>query len=281
MSKETVKRDILGKVFKPRDKDSHKGDFGYILIVGGNECYSGAPALAGMAAYRTGCDLVTICAPKRAADIAAGFSPSIVTCPLEGSRLVPRHEEIIIKAAERFDVLLLGNGAGDESDTIELFKKLIRNLDLPMIIDADALKAVASVKEEIINKNIILTPHIKEFEILTGQSISNLNKQEKIKVVQEAASELNSVILLKGPEDIISNGRKTVINKTGSPYMSVGGTGDVLAGICAALVALNGNLFDSAQAGAYICGKAGEIVAKKIGPSLIPEDIITEIKNVH
>lgn len=261
MNIQTTKQGQLKKLYKPRKKDAKKGDFGYILIVGGSECYSGAPALSAMAAYGAGSDLVTICAPKRAADIAAGFSPSIITCPLKGEKLSPEHENIILDTSHKYDVLLLGPGAGKNTKTSKLFKTLLLKTDLPTVIDADALQAVD--KNNLVNKKTILTPHLGEFKKLTGENLKKLKIEEKARKVKKAAKNLNTVILLKGPEDIISDGKNTAINKTGSAYMSVGGTGDILAGICAGMLARRTPPFWAAQAGAYLSGKAGEKAGKE------------------
>jgi NAD(P)H-hydrate epimerase len=275
---QTVQKNTLEEIYKPRKKDAHKGDFGYVLIVGGDKCFSGAPALAGLGALKAGSDLATIFAPKRAADIAAGFSPSIITCPLSGDYLQPEHRKTILEFSSKYDVLLLGNGAGKKEETRKLFKQIIKKTELPLVLDADALKAAKGLEGEFENREVILTPHKKEFKTLTGKDLTA--KEENASTVKKEAQKLQATILLKGPKDIISNGEKIAINGTGTPYMSKGGTGDVLAGICASLLGHDLNAYKAAKASAYISGKAGEIATSMLGEALMAEDVLRMVEKV-
>lgn len=276
METRTVRNKILKEIYKPRQKDTHKGDFGYVLIVGGNKCFSGAPALAGLGALKAGSDLATIFAPKRAADIAAGFSPSLITCPLSGDYLQPEHRETILKYSSKYDVLLLGNGAGEKEKTQKLFKQIIKETELPLVLDADALKAAKGLEEELKDREVILTPHKKEFEELAGKDLTE--KEEVATLVKEEAQKLNSTILLKAPKDIISNGEKVAKNNTGNPYMSTGGTGDVLAGITASLLGRGLGAYKAAKGSAYISGRAGEIASSMHKESLMAEDLVRMVE---
>ena len=130
------------------------------------------------------------------------------------------------------------------------------------------------------NNQAVITPNANEFLALTGKNLSGLSLEEKSAIVQEEASKINAVILLKGAIDIISNGKETFIDETGSPYMTVGGTGDTLAGICGAFLAMGFESFIAAKAASFINGKAGELSAKKFGPSMTAIDLIEEIVNV-
>lgn len=278
MKTKTTSQEILKEVYPQRKKDAHKGDFGYVLIVGGDKCFSGAPALAGLGALKTGSDLTTIFAPKRAADIAAGFSPSIITCPLSGDYLQPEHKETILEFSSKYDVLLLGNGAGEKESSQKLFTQIIKETNLPLVLDADGLKAAKGLEDKFQNRKVILTPHKKEFKTLTGKDITA--KEEIASIVKKEAQKLETTILLKGPKDIISNGEKIAINETGTPYMSKGGTGDVLAGICASLLGRDLNAYTAAKASAYISGKAGEIATSMLGEALMAEDVLRMIEKV-
>lgn len=271
MNTESVDSKILENIYPPREDDAHKGDFGYVLIVGGDKCFSGAPALAGLGALKAGSDLATIFAPKRAADIAAGFSPSLITCPLSGNYLQPKHKETILEHLSKYDAMLLGNGGGEKKETQKLFKQLIKATDLPLVLDADALKAAKGLEGELKKREVILTPHKKEFERLSGKDLTK--KEETIPTVKKEAEKYNATILLKGPKDIISSGEKTALNKGGTPYMSKGGTGDVLAGICASLLGRDQSAFKAAKASAYISGRAGEIASSMLEESLMAEDV--------
>ncbi len=264
-------KELLEKIYRKRPPQSHKGDFGRVLVIGGSKRYTGAPALAAMAAYKAGSDLVTIAAPRRAADIAASFSPNIITYPLDGDFLKKTHYKELKALIDSADSLLIGNGLGEGGKAA---KPLIQKIKKPIVIDADALKYIPKRSS---SKSIILTPHAREFEIMTGIKIKSLSEKEKTKAVKRAAAFFGATILLKGHADIISNGKAVYLNRTGNPYMTKGGTGDTLAGICAALLARGVNPLEAAYAAAYINGSAGDFAAEKHGEGMLATDVIEEI----
>lgn len=266
-------------IYPKRQKWIHKGDNGYVLIIGGSREYSGSPVFNAMAALKTGADLITIVGPKRAMDIAATFAPDIITYPLEGNDLRSEHLPEILKMAKKFNSLIIGCGLSRNEETYKTIREIIKNVDLPMVIDAEAIRAIAQEREIIKNKIVILTPHAREFKILTGEEVKPEKRDRKEKV-RKWASHLNSVILLKGYLDIISDGKKIAINKTGSPLMTKGGFGDTLSGICGALLARKIECFKAAQIAAYINGRAGELAAKIYGESVLASNIFTFIPGV-
>ncbi len=152
--------------------------------------------------------------------------------------------------------------------------------EVPAVIDADAIHAVGKKPEVVSGKNFLITPHTYEFYILTGKEVSKLSEEEKIKVVEAEAKRLQTTILLKGAIDIISDGKEVALSKTGSPFMTKGGTGDTLAGIAGALIARGIPIFEAAQAAAFINGLAGESAARKFGESLMATDLIEAIPEV-
>ena len=280
-----IKNNILKKVYKIRSKKSHKGDYGKLLIIGGNEKYTGAPvlnSLSAISAYKTGTDIVELIAPKRAADIAAGFSPDIITYPLTGRYISKRHLNKILEETKDKTAFVIGGGIGKKQETLNTIREFLSKVSIKGVIDAEAIHSISP--EKIKNKKtdlskFIITPHEKEFEILTGKKIlKDFSLKKKIALIQQQAKKLNTTILLKGPTDIISDGEKTAINKTGNPYMTKAGTGDVLAGIIGSLIAQKNSLFDSACAGAYINGKSAEKTKKKI--SLTASDLIKSIEKI-
>ncbi len=276
---EVVKKEVLKKVFPERKKSTHKYDYGHLLVIGGSDLYSGSPALVGTAALaslRTGVDLITIAAPRRAATIIASFAPDLITYPLEGNFLDKKHLKTLLKLTEGKMAVVIGNGLERRKETLSTINEFLKKIKLPCVIDADAIHAVSKNKK-VIRENFIITPHQQEFYILTNIKIINKPLKEKIKIVKESASKLKTTILLKGNPDIISNGKQIAINKTGNVYLTKGGTGDTLAGICGSLLAQNNKPFESACAAAYINGKAGDIVAKNYKQSLIASDIIKAI----
>ncbi len=280
-------KDILKKIYKPRPADSKKYDFGLLLVIGGSDFYSGSPALSAMAAFRSGADMVRIISPKRAADIIASFSPNLAAYPLDGKWLTKHDLAVLLsmtesaKAASRNNAaVVIGGGIGRTEETQEAILEYLSQAQIPSVIDADAIHAVGKNPEIVSGKNFLITPHPYEFFVLTGRDIRELSDEEKIKAVQEEAARLKTTILLKGKLDIISDGKEAVIDKVGTPYMTVGGCGDALAGICGALMARGVNPFLAAQAGAYVNGKAGEIAAKKRGEGMTALDLIEAIPEV-
>ena len=282
-----VSKETLKNIYKPRSLDSKKYDFGLLTVIGGSDFYSGSPALSALAAFRAGVDMVRIIAPKRAADIIASFSPNLAAYPLDDKWLNKKHLAILISMTESAKAVARGNtatviggGMGRTEETQEAIREYLEQVQVPVVIDADAIHAVGKSPEIISGKNFLITPHSYEFFVLTGKEIHNLPDEKKVRMVQEEAARLATTIVLKGKVDIISNGREVAIDKIGTPYMTVGGCGDVMAGICGALLARGVNAFEAAQAGAYINGRAGEIASKKFGEGMTATDLIEAIPEV-
>ncbi|MBU0898444.1 MAG: NAD(P)H-hydrate dehydratase [Nanoarchaeota archaeon] len=270
---------FVKSLYKKRDLWCHKGDFGKLLIIGGNKKYSGSPALAAMAAYRAGVDLVTVAAPRRVADIIASFSPNIITYPLTGDVLSTTHLKTLLELTNSADAVVIGGGLGTEQPTIKLIQSFLAKTEKPCVLDADALHAVANNKK-LIKKNFILTPHVKEFFTLTGKNLHKSTMQEKEEITEDHALKLGATIILKGHIDIISGSKGTTINNTGSVYMTKGGTGDTLAGICGALLARGVDSEDAAAAAAYINGSAGALAAREYGEGMLATDLLERIPSV-
>jgi NAD(P)H-hydrate epimerase len=272
---QTVTIDFVKKVYPSREKWSHKGDHGRLLIIGGSRRYKGAPALAGLAALRTGADLAVIAAPESAADIISGFSPNLITEPLEGDYINTGNLEKLVALAKKFDAVVIGNGMGRMANTQETLIKLLHALEKPCVLDADALHLIHDSKK-LLRPGWIITPHISEFYSMTGENPGN-RLQARITGAEKFGSKFKATVLLKGYKDVISDGKNTLINSTGNPYMTVGGTGDVLAGICGALLAMGIKSIEAASAAAYISGKAGDLAVEESGPGLLATDVIEKI----
>jgi hydroxyethylthiazole kinase-like uncharacterized protein yjeF len=274
-----VDKNILKKVYKKRDSWSHKGQYGKLVVISGSKRHTGSPCFVGLSAYKAGCDLVYIAAPERAADVAANFSPVLITEPLEGDKLKRKHIKKILSLIKevRATALAIGPGLWRDKETFNAITELIEKIDLPMVIDADAIRAISRKKNILKEKNCVLTPHADEFRELTGIKVGNID--QRIKSVNSEAK-INNIILLKGNVDVISDGEKLILNKTGSPFMTKGGCGDTLTGICGAFLARGIDKFTAACAAAYVNGKAGELAAKKYGESLLPLDLIENIHKV-
>ena len=276
-------------------KTSHKGDNGIVLLIGGSKEYVGAIALAGIAALRSGCDLRYIAAPEKVAFAINKLYPDLITIKLKGDFLQPQHLKEIEEYIEKADVVLVGNGMGLKSKQflLNLNKKYQKKLK---VYDADALKFLNLNQVN----NSILTPHLKEFEYLLKNSLTASEQKtflKKILFTDKKPMELiflddknmkllqkklkNNVILLKGKTDTIISKNKIDYNKVHNEGMTKGGTGDVLAGICAGFLAQTKNLFYSAKQAAYINGTIGNILLKKHkGYSFLASDMVNEISKV-
>jgi NAD(P)H-hydrate epimerase len=269
-----------GDVFlasKKRSPNAHKGDHGSLLVIGGSEIFSGAPALAAMAAYATGVDIVYVSAPESVASVIAGFSPSLITVKLKGSRLNSRNAEKLSALHGKIDAVVIGPGLGLHPDTQEAVVEIVEEFErqeTPVLIDADALKSYPVRRE--IATDAVFTPHSREFEILTGNLPSGTLK-ERGETVRKEAARLGATILLKGNIDIVSDGSRTRFNQTGNPGMTVGGTGDVLSGIAGAFLAQGIMPLQSAVAAAFINGVAGSMVVSEKGYHMDPRNLLEKI----
>jgi len=274
----TVDGSILREVYKERPAWSHKGDFGRLLVIGGSKIYTGSPGLVAygaMAALRAGTDLVRIAAPARAADIAAKFSPNLITEPFDGDYFTTKHLKRIMELVKEYDAVAIGPGLGLEKETQKFVTRFVDGIRKPCVVDADALKALRNRK---LLYNFLLTPHGYEFYHMTGDK-PKYDITGRAELVKKHAKKTGAIILLKGAIDIISDGKQTALNRTGNPYMTVGGTGDVLTGICGALLAQKVHPFKAACAAAYMNGLAGDIAAKEKRP-IVATDVIEKIPEV-
>ncbi len=271
-----VDKDIVKRLFPKRTEWCHKGDFGKVLIIGGSEKFTGAPALSAMAALRTGSDLTMIAAPERAADTEASLSPNLITVPFPGPFLKESHATEIIRLIDKVQAVLIGPGLGIEEETLNLVSTLIKAIDKPCVIDADGLKAI---KEKKLGKNFIITPHEGEFKYLIGEK-PDMEPNRRLSEVQAFAKKIGCTVVLKSHVDVISDGEKIAVNETGSPYMTKGGTGDVLSGIIVSLLGRKIEIFDAACGGAFISGAAGEVASQRAGEGLLATDVIDSIPTI-
>lgn len=273
---------------KNRDEKSHKGNNGRLLIVGGSKDYSGAPAIAGMAAIGAGCDLVYIATPEKSAEAIKSTSPDLIVKSLEGDKLSLSHSSEILELADSVDAVILGPGAGIDEDTGKLFNVLVSKIKKPIVLDADALK---QVKLRLIDnrENIILTPHLFEFKSffnvgsdlkLDIDSYDFEKVDENITEFQKITRQIKGTVIVKGQYDLVLSGTRFRINKSGNPGMTVGGTGDALAGICGSLLTQDLSSFDSASLGAFINGLAGDEAYNVRGNGFSATDLVSYIGNV-
>jgi len=274
-----------------RRNDSRKGDNGYVLAVGGSKDFVGAITLAGLAALRSGCDLVKIIAPEKVAWAINCYSPDLVTQKIDGEYIKSGHFKIVKKQMEKFDVLLIGNGIGLSNETRKFCKKTIREIKKFKVIDADAIKSISMNDCE----NSIITPHAKELEYFLDNSKINKTKIKKIinekniikksNIIKKTAQKFlnkSNIILLKGKIDIIISIKNILYNKAGNAGMTKGGTGDVLAGLCAGFLAQSKDLLQSAVNAAYFNGLVGDVLLKKKkGFAYLASDMVEELTRIR
>ncbi|MBI2232595.1 MAG: NAD(P)H-hydrate dehydratase [Candidatus Aenigmarchaeota archaeon] len=263
---------IVRNVYKKREAWSHKGQFGRLLVVGGSRLYSGSPAFNAMAAYRAGCDLVTIAAPERAANIAASFEPDIIAYPLKGNYIEKKHVKEIRKVMKTSSAMVIGGGISKEKKTLSAVAAILKDSKIPTVVDADGLYAV----KKKLGRKFLLTPHSHEFFVLGGGKPSRF-VNERLGKTKTLAARLGCTVLLKGHIDTISDGTQVATSATGNPYMTKGGMGDTLAGICGALLARGASTFDAACCAAYINGLAGDIASKTFHEGLTASDMLWSI----
>ncbi len=290
----------------PRQPDSHKGNYGRVLVIGGSRGLLGAPSLTANAALRAGAGLVTVAAPE-------GVQPFIATlCPCATTIALPETRNGVLYPAKALtrvfhtgifnetllpDVIAAGPGLArgptgfDESWT-ELLQRLIHEYEVPCVIDADGLNAlpVFDLERDRATEDYrrwprcILTPHPGEMARLCNTDIATVQQHREEmanKLAQRLAPDNCSVVVLKGNQTIVTDGRRVYTNDTGNPGMATGGSGDVLTGIIAAFVGQGMSLFDAAVAGVNLHGRAGDAAATARSPvSMIASDIIEHLSDV-
>jgi len=261
-----------------RKLEAHKGNAGRILVIGGGP-YSGAPALAALAALKTGADLVTAAVPESIAEIVASYSPDLIVKKLSSNILCPEDLSVLPDLINSHDVVVMGMGLGKAAETLETVRKILP-FCRKLVLDADALSALSGTLFETLagNCEIIVTPHAGEFARLRGVETPE-DAEAREKAVREFSEENGVVTLLKGKTDIISDGKQTFLNRTGNPGMTVGGTGDVLAGITGAMFSRNPALLAAACA-AFINGAAGDLAFEKAGNALLATDVLESIPEI-
>ena len=273
---------------KNRNPNSHKGNNGRLLVVGGSKEYSGAPAIAGMAAIGAGADLVYVASPENAADAIKSTSPDLIVKSLEGDKLSLNHLDDILNLSENVDAVLIGPGSGIDDETSKLFNVLVTKIKKPIVLDADSLKQVelSLIKNR---EDMILTPHIFEFKSffktdddlrLDIDSYDFSEVDENITLFQKISRQIKGTVVVKGKYDLILSGSKFKINKSGNAGMTVGGTGDALAGISASLLSQGLSSFDSASLATFINGLAGDEAFDVKGNGFSATDLVSYIGSV-
>jgi NAD(P)H-hydrate epimerase len=270
---------LIRKFIPARKPDSRKGQNGKVLVVGGSYMYHGAPVLSSLSALRSGVDLVYTAVPKIITPSIRAISPNLIVIPVVDSKLTRgAANKLLGQLPTDLDSATIGMGLAiaDEEALKNLVKSLISR-DVRISLDASAL--VSYILPFISEKNIVVTPHAGEFKRMFG-IVPPAPIKERAKTVEKLAKEHALTILLKASTDVISNGKQTFVNPKNLAAMTVGGTGDVLSGLVAGLLAKNRNPLESAAAASYINGLAGNLVQRKNGLHMLATDLIDAIPTV-
>ncbi len=233
-----------------RENDSHKGQNGKVLIIGGSAMFHGAPILCALGAENAGADLVLPFIPHCHTEAAKVHSLNFIIQNFEENHLTSKDVKHVLHASEKVDVVVIGPGLGSNKDTQKAIKTILGKLEKPTVIDASALIYTNSLPEV-----SVLTPHRGEFKELTADEPTPEN-------VQKWARNLNATIICKGPEDIIADDDELIVNKTGNPLMTVGGSGDVLSGLIGGLMAQGHEPIAACQLASDTLGSAADYLAQ-------------------
>ncbi|MGE5219419.1 MAG: NAD(P)H-hydrate dehydratase [Chloroflexota bacterium] len=277
---ELLTRETMHWLVPRRQADTHKGSYGHVLVIAGARGKTGAAIMACRAAMRTGAGLVTLAAPRSLNNILAGALVEVMTEPLRengAEEMEALGDDEWRALLARKDVLLLGPGIGVNPATQNITRWLLRNLDVPWVIDADGLNNLALEIERLRHAKVppVLTPHPGEMARLIGKENSAVNA-DRVGVARAFALEHRCHVVLKGARTVIATAEgKIFINPTGNPGMASGGMGDVLSGILAALLGQGLSAEDAMKLGVYLHGFVGDQVAARQGEiGLVASDII-------
>ena len=263
----------------PRAIDAHKGTFGKVLIIGGSVGMSGAVALAGKAALRSGAGLVRIATPESVLPVVAAIEPCYTTIPLAEDNdgcIASAAIAAVLDQIVQNDVTAFGPGIGQGRGVRDILNVLIARDDLRLIIDADGLNCLAKEPDWVERKtaSVILTPHPGEMKRLWSSLFREPMPADRTAQAQSLAKACNCTVILKGAGTVVTDGEKFYVITTGNPGMATAGSGDVLTGVITALIGQSLSNFDAAVLGVHIHGSAGDIAAERLGQiSLIATDI--------
>jgi NAD(P)H-hydrate epimerase len=261
----------LSGLLREREPGTHKGDYGHALILAGSPGKAGAAILAARAAVRAGAGLVTAAVPEAILDVVDLGSIESMTLPL-------RALDDVLDAVEGKSVLALGPGLGQERETVEAVRRIAREVALPLVLDADGINAFAGRVADLAGRSAetVLTPHPGELGRLLGVPAAEV-QADRLAAVRRAAAEAEAVVVLKGYRTLVATpGGEVHVNPTGNPGMATGGTGDVLTGLIAGLLAQGLGALDAARLGVYLHGRAGDLAAARTGETaLAAGDLLT------
>ena len=265
---------VIQNLLPKRDKETHKGDYGKILLLCGSKGYTGAAALAAMGALRTGAGVVYLGVPESIYEIEAKklLEPVVLPMPDLDGKFSEQAIDGILELLPKMDAVLVGPGMGVSEGTFSVTAAVLANFKKTVILDADGINVLSSHKYILRDRAAptILTPHPGEFTRLSGSRIT-----DRASNAMELASDLGCVVLLKGHKTLITDGSIVYENLTGNPGMATGGSGDVLSGIIVSLLGQGISPLEAAACGAWLHGAAGDLCADEIGQyGMLPQDML-------
>jgi NAD(P)H-hydrate epimerase len=273
---EEIKLDLLEeddvlRMLPTRPRDSHKGDFGHVLVVAGSRSKPGAAALAALGALRAGAGLVTVATGRNAQPMVHAHCAEVMVEPLpetEGGTFSRTVLQPLLKLQEGKDVMVLGPGLGTATDVTQVIRKLVQKADLPMVLDADGLNALAgklNLLDAASDRPRILTPHPGEFARLLGCRTDEVQR-DRLGLARRFTHDHGCYLVVKGYRTLVATpGGEVYVNPTGNPGMATAGTGDVLSGMIGALVAQTSDVLGGILAAVYLHGMAGDVAAAHRG----------------
>ena len=263
-----------------RPEDSHKGMYGSVLVIAGGRGMAGAAGLCGASVLRSGAGLARVATAAEVQPTVASFEPSYMTYPLanddDGFIRFGPNRPVLEKLLERADVLAMGPGLGQSDEIVALVRWVVEDLEVPTVLDADALNALASDPQVLASakRPVVLTPHPGECARLLGTTTGEVQANRERSAADLAWAD-NVVVALKGARTIVTDGARLYVNNTGNPGMATGGAGDVLTGVIAGLLGQKLPAFEATQLGVYVHGLAGDIARDHDGEiGMIAGDIV-------
>ena len=259
----------LKEIFKEREKDSHKGTYGYVGIMGGCMEYTGAVKLANMSstALRAGCGVIRVIVPESIETSIAPYLLEQTIFPIENDdkQKMKFNKEEIDKALDKLKAVAIGMGWGKGRANEKILEYILQTKEIPCVIDADGLNTLSQMDLNVLQKTkckVVLTPHFKEFERLSKISIEEI-KKDSIEIAKNFAKKYHVILLLKGSTTIVTDGTITYLVERGCPGMATAGSGDILSGILVGMLGYHEATAKIVAAGSYLAGMAGELAQEK------------------
>lgn len=277
-----TEKDMAGLI-RPREADSHKGSYGHVLVIAGSIGKGGAAAMTSLACLRSGAGLVTLATPQSVQPIVAEKLTEVMTCPLpetEEKTVDSSAMDTVLDLSKDKEVVAIGPGLTTEKVTAAVVRRLVKEIEKPMVIDADGINALSDHLDILRERRspTVLTPHPGEMGRLTGKGTADVQR-DRIGIARIFAMDYGVYLVLKGAHTVIAEPSGEVsLSPTGNPGMATAGTGDALTGILAALIAQGMDMASAVKVGVYLHGLAGDLAAKEVGMTgMIAGDLIARI----